>query len=95
MSINGMAFTSSSVGPELAKIFQYRSLKLVWFLADPQSTYGQAVKNLSYLGANTSDFIIALPTTSQITAANSPIPTGQNATNSPLPLPESQCPYGL
>jgi biopolymer transport protein ExbD len=92
MSINGMAFTSSSVGPELAKIFQYRSPKLVWFLADPQSTYGQAVKNLSDLQASTSNFTVALPTTSQISAATlSPIA----AASSPPPQLIEYCPYGL
>jgi biopolymer transport protein ExbD len=80
MSINGTPFSASSVGPELAKIFEYRSLKLVWFLADPQLTYGRAVENLSDLHATTSNFVIALPTTSQIATAN---------------MFESQCPPGL
>jgi biopolymer transport protein ExbD len=96
ISINGMHFTSSTIGSELAKIFQSRSLKLVWFIADPQLTYGQAVKNLSDLQANNSNFIVAIPTTSQIAAASLPVPTGQIAApNSPLTRPESQCPYGL
>jgi biopolymer transport protein ExbD len=92
MLINGTSFTSSSVGSELAKIFQYRSPKLVWFLADPQSTYGQAVKNLSDLQASTSNFTVALPTTSQISAATlSPIA----AAGSPPPQLIEYCPYGL
>jgi biopolymer transport protein ExbD len=83
ISINETPFTSATVGPELAKIFESRRLKLVWFIGDPQLTYGQAIKNLSDLHADSSAFVIALPTTSQIAAANS------------LPHVVSQCPYGF
>jgi biopolymer transport protein ExbD len=84
LSINQTPFTSSTVGPELATIFEYRSLKLVWYIADPHLTYGQAITNLSDLHADTSKFVIVMPTTNQVAAANSAFPHG-----------ESQCPYGF
>ena len=84
ISINETPFTSSTVGPELAKIFQYRSLKLVWFIGDPQLTYGQAMKTLSDLHAEGSNFVVALPTTSQTATAN--------LSRTQIVF---QCPYGL
>jgi hypothetical protein len=80
LSINQTRFPSSAIGPELAKIFQYRSLKLVWYIADPHLTYGQAITNLSAVHQNTTKFIVAMPTTSQIVSSNAA--TGQ-------------CPYGF
>ena len=78
--INQTPFTPSTVGPELAHIFQFRSLKLVWFIPDPTLTYGQAMKSLSDLNAGSGGFVVALPTTSQVATANANV---------------AQCPYGL
>jgi hypothetical protein len=36
--INETPFTASTIGPELSKIFENRSLKLVWFRPNPQLT---------------------------------------------------------
>lgn len=80
LSINETPLDSSAIGPELAKVFQYRSLKLVWYIADPHSTYGQAVTNLSALHQDATKFVVAMPTTIQIVSAGA-------AT--------SQCPYGF
>jgi hypothetical protein len=80
LSINETPLTSSAIGPELAKIFEYRSLKLVWYIANPHLTYGQAIKDLSALHQDTTNFVVAMPTTIQIVSSNA-------AT--------SQCPYGF
>jgi len=89
--INETPFTSSTIGPELAKIFNSRSIKVIWFIADPRLTYGQAVQSLTNLHSDGSNFIVALPTTSQGTAANLPVPIR----GSGLPHFQAQCPYGL
>ncbi|MGD0796262.1 MAG: hypothetical protein ABR910_00940 [Acidobacteriaceae bacterium] len=80
ISINGTPFTHSTVGPELDKIFESRTPKLVWYIADPHLTYGQAMQNLSGLHADRANIVIAVPTTNQIAVSSAQM---------------SQCPYGF
>ena len=82
--INQTPFTSATIGPTLTKIFEFRSLKLAWFIGDPGLTYGQAINDLSALHSGTAEFMIALPTTKQVAVSNVAFSHG-----------ESQCPYGL
>jgi hypothetical protein len=68
----------------LSKIFEYRSLKLVWFIPNPQLTYGHALESLSDLPANASEFAIAMPTTSKVEEMNRPIkPANKSSTSQP------------
>ena len=85
LKINETPFTASSIGPELEKIFQYRSLKLAWYIADPRLTYGQAITNLSALHQDRTKFIVAMPTRDQVEKMSLPV----------WPTSQSQCPYGF
>jgi hypothetical protein len=49
IAINATPFTLTNIGPELEKIFDYRDLKLVWFVGSPTETYGQAIDALAHL----------------------------------------------
>ena len=53
LSINATPSTASSIGPEMEEIFEYRSFKLAWYIADPQLSYGKAIENLSALHQRT------------------------------------------